>query len=599
MNLQNILFPKAGICFEKKLYMRLKKGANYDEGRRRIGFRKGSSAKFDTYFNGFSIEKWKRYTCLGSLELHLRLQGTFTVLLIGEEKQNCDVIKKTIGAFPFHSAGLEEACLPFNTFDFKGIYSFVLKAEENGSFFYGGYYGTECDESALRSVTLGIDICTFRREPFVERNLEIMRKNILNNPDCDLSEHMHVYISDNGGTLDIARLSDPKIHIFRNRNTGGAGGFTRGMIEALRHKDEHGATHLLLMDDDVVIEPEALIKTYHFLRMMKEEYQDAFIGGAMLRLDRPSIQEEAGAVWNAGRLCSLKSGLDLDSSEACLYNETLEYADFHAWWYCCFPIGVVTEQNLPMPIFIRGDDVEYGLRNMKRLITLNGICVWHETFENKYSSFLEYYIVRNQLIDNALHVPGYSWNRFLWFLFRRVTRQTVYYRYQSTGLMFRAAEDFMKGVDWLKAQDGETLHKEIMAAGYQARPVEEIGIPFDYPSYEQSLLLLPENPIHKVVRFLTLNGMLCRANKNSVASMAAARPINFYRAKRVLNYDASAQKGFVTEKSWKRFFRCYRRFFGLALTGRRKFKNAQLDYRLRFRELTNLEFWKKYLGLPG
>lgn len=34
---------------------------------------------------------------------------------------------------------------------------------------------------------------------------------------------------------------------------------------------------------------------------------------------------------------------------------------------------------------IRGDDIEYGLRNCKRLVTLNGICVWHEPFESKYS----------------------------------------------------------------------------------------------------------------------------------------------------------------------------------------------------------------------
>ena len=98
----------------------------------------------------------------------------------------------------------------------------------------------------------------------------------------------------------------------------------------------------------------------------------------------------------------MKAGLELESCEACLLNEVEESAEYNAWWYCCFPLEIVTEENLPLPLFIRGDDVEYGIRNMKQLILMNGICVWHEPFENKYSSFLEYYIIRNQLITNAL-----------------------------------------------------------------------------------------------------------------------------------------------------------------------------------------------------
>lgn len=59
-------------------------------------------------------------------------------------------------------------------------------------------------------------------------------------------------------------------------------------------------THVLLMDDDIVIEPEALVKTYTLLTLLKDTYIDTFIGGAMLRLDRQYIQVESGAVWDAG-----------------------------------------------------------------------------------------------------------------------------------------------------------------------------------------------------------------------------------------------------------------------------------------------------------
>ena len=53
------------------------------------------------------------------------------------------------------------------------------------------------------------------------------------------------------------------------------------------------------------------------------------------------------------------------------------------------------------------DDVEYGVRNIKHLVLMNGICVWHEPFEHKYASSLEYYNVRNRLVNCALHSNAY------------------------------------------------------------------------------------------------------------------------------------------------------------------------------------------------
>ena len=179
-------------------------------------------------------------------------------------------------------------------------------------------------------------------------------------------------------------------------------------MEILKNGNPHGITHALLMDDDITIDTESIEKTYTILSLLKDEYADAFIGGAMLRIDKPNIQVESGASWNAGNLISNKSNLNMNVTWDCLFNEIEEYTEFNAWWYCCFPMDVVSEENLPLPIFIRGDDLEYGLRNMKHLILMNGICVWHEPFENKYSSFLEYYIIRNRLVDNTFHFPDWG-----------------------------------------------------------------------------------------------------------------------------------------------------------------------------------------------
>lgn len=593
MILQHLLMPQAGICTQQEMYFRLDRKVRQSENQRALTFERRGVAWFDTYFNGFSVEKWKKYTLINEVSVTLFLKGKFEVRLFSKEKVHSQHVEKMLSFTEVQSEEITPVTLPFCSFEEKGIYYMRLEALEKGAQYWGGYYSAEAPEGGLQPVDIAINICTFKREAFVKRNLEILRRHILDEPQNELSEHLQIFISDNGKTLDIPSLSDDKIHIVPNKNVGGAGGFTRGLIEIL-HCPTYRATHALFMDDDILIEPEALYRTYMLLRCRKPEYENVFIGGAMLRLDQPNIQVEAGAVWQAGNLASRKCGVDLTTSDGCLYNEIEEKVEFHAWWYCCTPMSVVSETNLPLPIFIRGDDLEYGLRNMKQLLLLNGVCVWHEPFENKYSSFLQYYILRNLLYDNALHFPNYSKWAFLKRLYGNVIREVFYYRYRNAELIFRGVDDFFKGVPFLKETDGEKLHQEIMAAGYRAQPAEQIG--FEYPVYERSFAE-HEGKLHKLARLLTLNGQLLPAKRDNIVSMTFCRPINFYRAKRVVQYDVTSKKAFVTEKSLKESVACIFRL--LRETGKIIFglDEAMKRFREEAPELMREDTWRKYLDL--
>ena len=114
---------------------------------------------------------------------------------------------------------------------------------------------------------------------------------------------------------------------------------------------------------------------------------------------------------------------------------------------------MVRDDNLPIPVFIRGDDVEYGLRNAKNIIALNGICVWHEPFENKYSSAMYYYILRNRLIDNALHGREQEPRSFIRVMRNWVKSEVYLYRYKNARLLLQGVSDYYRGIDWLKEQD--------------------------------------------------------------------------------------------------------------------------------------------------
>lgn len=553
---------------------------------------------FDTYFNGFSIDKWKKYTVLKQLSLRLMLQGNAKVTLVSRQKLHEHIIEKIWGEAIVCTKQAQECWFAYPLENARGMLAFQVTAMEGGCtvFLADGAYCSEIAQEDIRDVKLGIGICTFQREAYIKDNLYTLKEEILERKDSILHGRLEVFIADNGGTLDIQALERGCIHLFANRNLGGAGGFTRCMLEMKKRQPRSGITHVLLMDDDVVIEPESLARTYLLLALAKPEYQDLFIGGSMLRLDQQAVQAEAGAVWNAGRLDSLKRGLDLRSCEACLYNEVEEYAQFHAWWYCCFPLHIVTAQNLPLPLFIRGDDVEYGLRNMKRLVMLNGICVWHEPFENKYTSFLEYYIIRNQLIVNAFHCPRYGAWQLNRAMLAHCLREVTYYRYKNVDLYLQGIRDFLKGPGWLLGQDGQALHQKVSGAGYRLQDVDTLEMGFHYPTYETSRNDHGQHS-NKSIRLLTLNGLLLPAKGDGIAPVSAAIGVHFFRKKRVMNYDAASNRGFVTERSFWKSIWYIGKLLGMVLVNHRCLKKAQMAYRVDGKRLCTWGYWKGALGM--
>lgn len=605
MEIQKILFPQIGRCTEEELYFRRKRDdresveqirTQYLYKDKKIDFEKHGKIWFDTYFNGLSIEKWVKYTNIDNVSLELEIRGKFRVLLINKEKIGVIISEKVISEYILESDVLQKFTVPYKDGSRKGMYTFVLEALKDDSQYYGGAYVTDIDDKNIKNIKLGIGICTFKREVFIEKNINILNETIFNNKNSPLYGHLEVFIADNGKTLDIEKLQSNTIHIYPNKNLGGAGGFTRDIIEMSQNNQKYHITHVLLMDDDIVIEPESIIKTFRLLSLIKDEYKDAFIGGAMLRLDQQYRQEEAGASWNGGNLDSLKHGLDLRFCESCLYNETEEYAEFNAWWYCCFPIDIARDDNLPLPIFIRGDDLEYGLRNMKKLILMNGICVWHEPFENKYSSFLEYYIIRNQLIDNSFHCQWYGKNQLKKTMFKHCLQEIMFYRYKNVDLYLQGIKDFFKGPSWLMNQDGEALHKKVMSEGYKSQDLEELPIGFNYPLYENSCRVY--NTLKsKIKRDLTFNGLLLPTKGNTIVSMCLVKTSQCYRKKKIMFYDEAAKKAFITERSFKKTIAYLIKVIMMLFEISFKLTKTQKAYRRDGIKLRTLEFWKGYLEI--
>jgi len=596
MELQRILFPSAAICTNELLYYRADRAQiNHLSAAGALCLRPDESISFDTYFNSFSIYKWKTYTKLTNLSLQLTVAGKCSVTLCHVRKINNRIVQHDIAVETLDAAQKSCFTLPFILDETMGLYYFSIKAFDEKVQFFGGAYLCDIPEERCNPVNLAVGICTFRRELYIENNLRLLQNQVLENERSPLHGHLQIYISDNGQTLDLEKWNQPGIHLVHNKNTGGAGGFTRCMIEICDSRDEYGHSHILLMDDDILLDPAVAERTYCFLRLLRDEHQDAFLGGGMLHLDQKEIQREAADFYKESIQRAVKYDYNLTDLNFLIKNEVEDSINYFSWWYCCMPLSIITDENLPLPLFIKRDDIEYGLRNGRTFITLNGIGVWHEAFEYKRSSYLEYYYIRNTCIINAIHRPDFGRIQTAKLIMDYALKNIVLYRYSDARLQMMGIIDFCKGVDWFKQQDGAALNGLIMKCAYQKKPISELDCVFVHGVLEGTIAKPELSKKHK----LTLLGWLLPAKGTQLVSAVKPSPSAIYRKKRLLNYEDISGLAFETFKSYRLAFQSLWQLTKVLLLIFTRYPKAKREYAARWHELTNRSFWNHYLMAEG
>ena len=86
-------------------------------------------------------------------------------------------------------------------------------------------------------VKIALNICTFQREEFIHRNLSLLQASDFFNPDNpQYYGRLHIFVVDNGSSLQLPE--SPYVHCIYNRNTGGSGGFQRGIEEIRKRVDK-------------------------------------------------------------------------------------------------------------------------------------------------------------------------------------------------------------------------------------------------------------------------------------------------------------------------------------------------------------------------
>lgn len=585
MILQNVVFPTEEVCQESGLYYRRIQGLLREEEGVVI-LAPETELTFLTYFNGFSADKWKLYTQVKQVEAVVECQGEGEMSLWRAAQTDGDLQKECLSRKELTDG---ENAISFSLAEQTGIVYIVLKAK-NEIKLKRAYFATQ--ENPVNDVTIAIGICTFRREEFVIRTMQTLRRHLIENENSPLYKRLYAYVSDNGNTLASEELSDDFVRVMPNKNAGGAGGFGRCMLEATKEKGKKHLTHILLMDDDIVLEPESIVRTYTILSMAKPEYADAMLGGGLLRLDVPNIQHANGEMWCGGKIGFTKRGFDLCKEEDILRNEENLPMEYNGWWFCCVPLANGF-RGFPLPVFIHGDDIEYGLRFDGKIMTMNGIGVWHDAFDNRKASSMEYYDMRNTLIACAIHHPEFTTMSMVKRVCRHLIGQMLHYREDDQLLTMRGVEDFCKGVSFLKETDPVALHQEIMQMGYAMSDVSKVLEQNEEKTEPENLY---EEDGFSKAHLLSLNGWLLPAHKETLSIPMGKHPNHLYRYKKVLLYDPDTMKGFFVERKRKNLFvtagRCLKMWHLLS----RHYKKTVSDFVERGEELVSEEFWENYLA---
>ena len=310
----------------------------------------------------------------------------------------------------------------------------------------------------MLNVKLALNICTYKREKDIKKNLELLYTSSFFNPeDKDYYGRLHIFVIDNASELVIEEHEF--LHVFNNRNTGGSGGFQRG-IEEIRKYDDF--THVIFMDDDVIFELSCFYILYDFLKEVEGENALRPVAGRMFDKDNPSVQYTAAEIWNKGNIKHVEFMRDISDGSytpgKVIYDSGAEYGGF---WFCCYPMAFVRENDI-FPFFLHCDDVEYGLRCGKSPIIIEGVHIWHETWEKRYSPTVFYYDIRNSLLVNEL----YNLKKSKEEIISEWKSKIGYYHAQKNWNMeymgIKGAADYLKGCNWIKRLNNERYQEKLI-----------------------------------------------------------------------------------------------------------------------------------------
>jgi galactofuranosylgalactofuranosylrhamnosyl-N-acetylglucosaminyl-diphospho-decaprenol beta-1,5/1,6-galactofuranosyltransferase len=133
--------------------------------------------------------------------------------------------------------------------------------------------------------------------------------------------------------------------------------------------------------------------------------------------------------------------------------------DYNGWWMCLIPTRVIREIGLSLPMFIKWDDAEFGLRAGEAgypTVTLPGAAVWHVPWHEKDDTidWQAYFHRRNRIVAALLHSPYERGGKLVRESLETQVRHLLSMQYGPAEMGLMAIEDILEGP--------ERMHRDVL-----------------------------------------------------------------------------------------------------------------------------------------
>jgi galactofuranosylgalactofuranosylrhamnosyl-N-acetylglucosaminyl-diphospho-decaprenol beta-1,5/1,6-galactofuranosyltransferase len=430
------------------------------ESRTALRVKSGQRLSLGTYFNAFPASYWRRWTVVSEVRLTVRISGHGATLVVYKSMANgrsqrvdaATVTDGTEGTFVFD--------LTLAPFIDGGWYWYDVIAGDDDAVVATAEWSAEVPIDRGTHGTADICITTMNRPDFCAKLL------IQIGSDEQLAPYLDSVMVMEQGSAKVAEsvffptareaLGD-RLRILEQGNLGGSGGYARGQLESVRKAT---ATYALMMDDDVVCEPEGIIRAVTFGDLAR---RPTIVGGHMFSLYSKSRLHSFGEIvqpWRFWWMTPLDGYADWDLSARNLRSSRWLHkrvdVDFNGWFMCLIPRVVMEEIGLSLPLFIKWDDSEYGLRARDHgfpTVTFPGAAVWHVPWTDKNDAvdWQAYFHVRNRFVAALLHSPYPRGGRMVREDLNHTIAHLVSMQYSTVEIRHLALKDVLAGPHGLHA----------------------------------------------------------------------------------------------------------------------------------------------------
>ncbi len=413
----------------------------------------GQQLSFGSYFNAFPASYWRRWTIVDKVRLTVSLKGAgagvtvYKSMAAGHSQRvDAGTVEGDSGTFVFD--------LTLTPFVDGGWYWYDVVAGDEDAVVESAEWTAEVPEERSEHGTVDICITTMNRPDFCAKLLAQLGEDDTLRPYLDtvfVMEQGTQPVTESEFFGDAEQLLEDRLRVIVQGNLGGSGGYARGQLESVR---KGTATYALMMDDDVVCEPEGVVRAVTFGDLAK---RPTIVGGHMFSIYSRSRLHSFGEIiqpWRFWWQTRLDGYSDWDLAARNLRSSRWMHkradVDFNGWFMCLIPRPVLEEIGLSLPLFIKWDDSEFGLRAKAAgypTVTFPGAAVWHVPWTDKNDGvdWQSYFHQRNRFIAALLHSPYPRGGRMVRESLNHQIKHLASLQYSTAELRHLALEDILAG----------------------------------------------------------------------------------------------------------------------------------------------------------